>query len=153
VNRIGRHQMFMQIAEVVSRRSTCFRRNVGAIITAGNSIVSIGYNGPPSGDPHCTGNGCAHPVNGCYRAVHAEVNALDRIPDVRGPWDMYVTESPCPNCAEAIIDSVVNRVFYLHEYRLAAGRTKLMQARIQLYRMTPSGYIIDVATGELVELD
>jgi dCMP deaminase len=155
MNRIGRHQMLMQIAEVVSRRSTCFRRNVGCVITASHNIVAIGYNGPASGEPHCTGNGCADPVRGCQRAIHAEKNALDRIA-MKDVCDgrMYVTESPCPHCAKEIIDSgSIHEVFYLHEYRLAEGRVLIMRAGIKLYRMTPSGYIIDVATGDLVELD
>jgi dCMP deaminase len=151
VNRIGRHQMFMQIAEVVSRRSTCFRRNVGAVIVERNNIIGVGYNGPASGEAHCTGNGCAHPVNGCQRAVHAEANALDRASGRIGQWSMYVTESPCPACAEAIADSDIANVYFLHLYRLTYGLELLQSKQINLWRMTPSGYITNYATGELVE--
>lgn len=154
MNRISRHMMFMQTAEVVSRRSTCFRRNVGAVIVRDKNIVSIGYNGSPAGEPHCTGNGCASPLHGCLRAIHAERNALDHVAygtplDV---WDMYVTESPCPTCAMALIDSPVKRVFFLNAYRVSEGREIVMAAQISLYRMTPAGHIIDCRTEELVEI-
>lgn len=147
----------MQIAEVSSRRSTCFRRNVGAVIVDQNRhLVSIGYNGSPPGQPHCTGAGCASPIHGCTKAVHAERNALDRL-----EWDyskksltMYVTESPCPACATSIKASgIFGSVFFLHPYRLSEGRDILMAAEIGLYRMTPAGHIIDCVTEELVEID
>lgn len=148
--------MFMQIAEVASRRSTCFRRNVGAVIVSNKNIISIGYNGPPSGEPHCTGNGCT--TNGvCTRAVHAEINALDRSgKGTYSPsrlWSMYCTESPCPYCAKAIVDSNIGEVFYLNQYRLVEGIDVLMKGGVMVWRMTPSGYITNYKTGELVELE
>jgi dCMP deaminase len=156
MSRISRHQLYMQIAEVVSRRSTCFRRNVGAVIVEDKNIVSIGYNGPASGEPHCTGNGCAGP-HGCTRAIHAEVNALDRYDPYDGirttrVLSMYVTESPCAHCALAIVDSPVAEVFFLNQYRLTEGLDILTKGGVMVWRMTPSGYIIDYRTGELVEL-
>jgi dCMP deaminase len=146
---------FIQIAEVISRRSTCFRRNVGAVITRNNRIISVGYNGSPAGQPHCTGAGCADPVKGCTKAIHSEINALDHVPKghAHEAWRMYVTESPCPHCARAITDSPVRAVYFLHPYRLAAGRDMLMAAGIDLYRMTPAGHIIDCRTEELVDAD
>lgn len=146
--------MFMQIAEVASRRSTCFRRNVGAVIVANKNIISIGYNGPLSGEPHCTGNGCADPVRGCTRAIHAEINALDRAerPSPQASWSMYCTESPCPICAEAIVDSLVCEVFYLNQYRIIEGIDVLIKGGVMVWRMTPSGYIINYRTGKLMEL-
>lgn len=158
MSRISRHQMFMQIAEVASRRSTCFRRNVGAVIVANKNIISIGYNGPASGEPHCTGNGCADPTRGCQRAIHAEINALDRARDDRvfktsQLWSMYCTESPCDDCARAIVDSPVAEVFFLNQYRLVEGLNKLLLGGVMVWRMTPSGYIINYRTGELVELE
>jgi len=153
MSRISRHQMFMQVAEVASRRSTCFRRNVGAVIVANRNIISIGYNGPPASEIHCTGNGCA--TNGkCTRAVHAEINALDRVQGGGGwTWSMYCTESPCPDCAKAIVDSKVAEVFYLNQYRLVEGIDVLLRGGVMVWRMTPSGYVINYRTGELVELD
>jgi len=153
MNRISRHSMFMSIAEVASRRSTCFRRNVGAVIVANKNIISIGYNGPPSGEPHCTGNGCAGPSGACTRAVHAEVNALSRASGGgQWTWSMYCTESPCPACARVIVNSRVAEVFYLNQYRLIEGIETLILGGVVVWRMTPSGYIINFNSGELVDL-
>lgn len=154
--RISRHQLFMQVAEVISRRSTCYRRNVGAVIVANKNIISMGYNGPATGEPHCTGNECT--TNGiCTRAIHAEINALDhvRLSENNSPtkknWSMYVTESPCPHCAAAIADSQISEVFYLNQYRLIEGIDVLLEGGVTVWRMTPSGMIINYRTGELVE--
>lgn len=143
--------MFMQIAEVVSRRSTCFRRNVGAIIVKDNNILSIGYNGPDHGEPHCTGNGCADPVNGCTRAIHAEKNAIMRTPAIHfpGPFTMYVTESPCPDCAKYL--SGFEAVYFMHQYRIAKGCDMIVAAGVKLFRVTPAGHVIDWKTGHFVE--
>ena len=150
--RISRHQMFMQMAEVASRRATCFRRSVGAIIVKDKNIVSLGYNGPPAGEPHCTGATC--PVEGvCSRAVHAEANALDRL---KSDWSdenlvMYVTESPCMTCADKIIhDDRIRTVYFLNPYRDPSGVDYLTRY-IQVFRMTPAGYVIDYKSGVLVE--
>src|SRR5215831_10652027 len=81
LNRITRWQAFMQTAEVWSRRSTCMRRNVGAVIAVNDRIVSVGYNGAPPGEPHCDGKTCIPPgCIGCARAVHAEINAIKYLP-------------------------------------------------------------------------
>ena len=150
--RISRHQCFMQVAEVVARRSTCFRRNVGAVITVDHRIVSVGYNGSASGEAHCTGAGCAGP-NGCTRAIHAEVNAINHVPKGAGGrhWRMYVTESPCPSCADELEQSPCSEVYFLNQYRLTEGNAKLVAANIRLFRMTPAGHIVDWATNELIE--
>src|SRR4051794_31930973 len=118
MQRISRQLMFMQMAEAASRRSTCFRRNVGAVITVNNNVVSIGYNGPPSGEDHCRGNRCVPPgMTGCQRAVHAEINAVTRwktqkFGDVAR---MYVTESPCKDCARVLqsLRDAIQSVYYL----------------------------------------
>lgn len=155
MNRISRHTMFMQMAEVASRRSTCFRRNVGAIITRENVPISIGWNGAPAGEPHCIGNACVPPgQTGCTRAVHAEVNALKRIPNgmwEMGPFSMYVTESPCPHCARSILESQIMDVYYLNEYRLVEGIDTLIGGGVRVWRVTPSGYLINRRTNELME--
>ena len=152
-HRISRQVMFMQIAEVISRRSTCFRRNVGAIIVRDNNIVSMGYNGPDHGEPHCTGNGCADPVNGCTRSIHAEKNAVDRVPEgLFGPFTMYVTESPCPDCAQYILNQLdIREVYFMHQYRVAKGCDMIVSAGVKLFRVTPAGHIIDWETGHFIE--
>jgi dCMP deaminase len=146
----------MGIAELAARRSTCFRGNVGAVIISNNrDPVSIGYNGPPSGEPHCQGNGCSlGPTGGCVRSVHAEINALDRM-ELRvgqGPFDLYVTSNPCPDCANAIVDSgLIQRVYYQSPYRIKTGIGVLLDAQIEVFRLSPSGYLVNERTQEVLE--
>jgi dCMP deaminase len=143
--------MYMQIAEVVSRRSTCMRRNVGTVIVQHNNIISIGYNGPLSGQPHCFGKECA-PQGFCSRAIHSEMNAITRMRAVDASREliMYTTESPCPICATAIMGSPITSLYYLHLYRITEGIDRISQ-RIPVFRMTPSGYLVDHTTGELID--
>jgi dCMP deaminase len=148
-HRITRDQAFMQTAEVWSRRSTCMRRNVGAVIVVNNRIVSIGYNGAPPGEPHCDGKTCVPPgLLGCTRAIHAEVNAIDFLPAQfnLAPKHLYITESPCPACAAKIIAGPVVKNFlsvtFLHEYRVDSGIKTLIIGGITVQRMTPSGYLV-----------
>lgn len=151
--RITRHTAMMQTAEVWSQRSTCFRRNVGAVVASDNRIVSVGYNGAPAGEPHCFGEHCVPPGQvGCIRATHAEINALDHVPlsCFKRPLVMYVTESPCHACAQAILDTFVREVYYLNEYRDPRGIETLITGGVKVFRMTPSGYIIDRSTGRLI---
>jgi dCMP deaminase len=155
--RISRKQMFMGMAELAAKRSTCYRGNIGALIVHENSPVGLGYNGPPAGDEHCKGNSCEiHEVTkGCLRSVHAEVNALARMPNVTWPHhgcDMFVTSNPCPACAARIVDSgVIGRVYYQSPYRITTGIKELLNADIRVYRFSPSGYLVDEATGEVLE--
>lgn len=148
--RISRHAMFMQMAEAASRRSTCYRRSVGAVIVMGNNVTGIGYNGVPKGEPHCTGATCPGPL-GCSRAIHAEVNVLERAHSPVLGSTLYTTESPCPDCAELLILRGIKRIFYLHEYRIREGLDRLVAAGVEVYRLTPGGYITDYATNELVK--
>lgn len=153
MSRISREQMFMDICEVIARRSTCGRGNVGAIlVTEEHNIVSIGYNGPPSGEPHCKLNNCEkNTTGGCLRSVHAERNAIKRAPMYNAFFDMYVTVSPCINCANDIIrDKRIRRVYFRQEYRIRDGITHLMNNGIEVYKVTPAGYVIEVGENEFV---
>lgn len=154
--RITRKQMWMGMAELAAKRSTCFRGNVGAIVVWENTPISIGYNGPPSGEPHCHGNGCPLIEGGCSRSVHAEINAIDRLPFAMDAGDemaeMYVTSGPCPNCSTAIIDSgIFDRVYYQSPYRIGSGLKAMIDHGIKVFRFTPSGYLINEATSEVLE--
>lgn len=150
--RISRDQMFMEIAHTVSKRSTCFRGNVGAIVVRDNSIVSIGYNGPPAGEEHCLGNSCPlTEAGGCSRSYHAEENALSRYDQKGISLALYCTHGPCPACARLILAHPVQRVVYATPYRLAEGEQILIRHLVRVERLTPAGYLIDIATGKLVE--
>lgn len=76
MKRLSWHEYFLQIAKVVASRSTCPRASVGAVIVRDNRILSTGYNGAASGEPHCTEVGCLVENGHCQRAIHAETNAV-----------------------------------------------------------------------------
>lgn len=156
MNRITRHQMWMEMAGVAAKRSTCYRGNVGAIIVSpDHKVVSVGYNGPPSGDPHCTGLSCERTESGgCLRSVHAEVNAIMRAPKRRFPKgsSMYCTYSPCAACTQAILNEPrITSVYYQIPYRINDHLNWLLKADVFVGRVTPNGMVIDERTKELVE--
>lgn len=108
---------FMDIAVMVSERSTCPRLHVGAVLVRDRRIKGTGYNGSPKGLPHCDEDGCLMVNNHCVRTIHAEVNCLMEVaPEEREGATMYVTHTPCPECQKLIITSGVKRVVYLNEY-------------------------------------
>ena len=152
--RISRKEMWMGMALLAAKRSTCFRGNVGCIIVADNMPVSIGYNGPPAGEPHCKGNDCeTTEEGGCLRSLHAEQNALNRLPPYYvDKLDLYVTSNPCLRCANLIVaHGAITRVFYQSPYRIKAGIPVLHEAGIEVFRFSPSGYLVNEATGEVLE--
>ena len=147
--RISRHQAFMETARIWARRSTCFRGNVGAVVVCQNSIIAIGYNGPPSGHDHCYGLNCGTPQLGCTRSIHAEINALTRVPTPLKdePLELYVTDSPCPHCFDFINTYRIQALYYHSLYRI---HEHLLGANFPIYRLMPNGYVIDHNTGELM---
>lgn len=155
--RISRQAMFIEIAKTVAKRATCFRLNVGAVVVHDNRIVSIGYNGSPPGEPHCTGHTCAG-ASQCKQTIHAEVNALNYITAIYDQedveFDLYVTDSPCVDCANHILaDSRVRRVFFATPYRIADGLDLMVSQGLGVYRVLPAGYVIDWATQQLLDED
>ena len=153
--RITRPQMFMEIAGIVAQRSTCMRLNVGAVMVHQRSIVSIGYNGVPAGEEHCRGNDCPG-KHGCKLTIHAEVNALARLPEgIDGPVDMYCTDSPCYDCWMQIValHENVERVFFGTPYRVNDHLMTVGRNNLTLYRVTPAGHVMDWKTKELVDVE
>lgn len=147
--------MYMEIAHVVSKRSTCFRLNVGAVVVVKNRIVSIGYNGSPPGAPHCQGNACPG-KNGCHETIHAEVNAVDYVPPSlwAQPKDLYVTDSPCEDCFTYVGSRHVSRLFFDRPYRINSHLLEYPQLfPAGIYQVMPSGYVIDWKTKEIVDAD
>lgn len=145
MSRISRPAMFMEIAHIVAKRATCFRLNVGAVITHKNRIISIGYNGVAPGEPHCLGRDCPG-KDGCTLTTHAEINALDYIPThaVFPKIEMYVTDSPCEECARAIRnDQRVMKLYYQTPYRVSEGLDIIRGGRIEVFRVLPSGLVVD----------
>jgi dCMP deaminase len=155
VMRISRDQMWMEMARTASKRSTCHRLSVGALLVHGNNVLSVGYNGPPSGQPHCKGNDC--PLNdkgGCVSADHAEKNAIERAPVMPKDNDaifLYVTDSPCRACAELIGKAGIHCVVYEKPYRDITPVDDILIKKydIAVYRLTPSGYLMNHETGQV----
>jgi len=118
---------FMQMAQVVAGRSTCLRRQVGAVMVKDKQILSTGYNGSPSGLQHCDEVGCLRQSLGVpsgerheiCRAVHAEQNALVQAAKhgvaITGA-DLYTTHQPCVLCTKLLINAGIKRVIYRHSY-------------------------------------
>lgn len=150
--RISRHSMYMEIAHTVAKRSTCMRLNVGAVMVHERSIVSMGYNGAPSGEPHC-GPGHCLATSACRRTIHAEVNALERAPVGLRGLDLYVTHSPCVVCWDRMWGSGrVNRVFFGAEYRETQHLVEGNLFEMGIYRVLPSGLVVDWITREVVDV-
>ena len=117
-------EYFMQLAMVVSTRSTCQRRSVGCVLVdARNQILATGYNGVVSGALHCNeGYHCpgAHAKSGssldsCY-AVHAEQNALIQCKNVQDIHKLYTTCEPCHSCMKLLLNTNCKDIVYLHPY-------------------------------------
>jgi dCMP deaminase len=105
----------MNIAVAASERSTCPRAAVGAIVAREKHVISTGYNGSPSGEPHCEDIGCAIVEGRCVRTVHAEINAIMRA-GFTVSCSLYTTHLPCFECSKIIINSGIISVYYAYEY-------------------------------------
>ena len=118
--RVSWDQYFMNIAEVVSSRSTCNRKFVGSVIVKDKTILSTGYNGSIRGMPHCADVGCMMEDNHCVATVHAEQNAIIQAAKngvmIEGAA-IYVTASPCWNCFKSIANSGIKKIIYGQFYR------------------------------------
>lgn len=116
MSRISIKEYFMEIAISASKRSTCPRALVGAAVTLDNQLVSIGYNGAPTKQPHCEDIGCNVVHGHCISVVHAEVNAiLQSKRDIRGA-DLYCTHFPCFECCKVIMNAGICSVYYHFSY-------------------------------------
>lgn len=126
MTRISKEELYLRMAEVAAQRSACNRAQIGAVITDVElrTVLSVGYNGPPRRLANaCPGDPSTPGACGC---VHAEVNALLKAPF--GPeLALFVTSSPCVNCAQLILNSGVRVVYYRHLYRLRAGLALLSE--------------------------
>lgn len=150
-----RPMMWMAMAQEAAKRATCMRLNVGAVIVSGRHLMSMGYNGFPQGEPHCTGNICSGRNPGGCPTIHAEVNALEHLPDeFNGTFDIYCTDSPCQKCAEMLAARNCKRVFFAYPYRITDSLDWLLRhQKIPSYRVLPAGYVMDWTTKELVDVE
>jgi len=118
---------FMEIAQIVSKRSTCLRRAVGAVLVKDKQILATGYNGTPKGLPHCEEVGCLreqlHVPSGqmheLCRGIHAEQNSVIQAAvngvSISGST-LYCTHQPCVVCSKILINAGIKRVVYANPY-------------------------------------
>ncbi|MBR5511353.1 MAG: dCMP deaminase family protein [Bacteroidaceae bacterium] len=123
---------YIRMAKIWAENSYCKRRQVGAIIVKDKMIISDGYNGTPSGFENICEDesGLTKPY-----VLHAEANAITKIARSGNNSDgatLYVTASPCIECAKLIIQAGIKRVVYSEEYRLKDGIELLQRAGIEV---------------------
>lgn len=139
--RISREQMLMEWAYTASKRGTCGRLAVGAVIARASRPMSAGYVGAMSGEPHCEEARCDL-TKPCTRTRHAEDNAIEFAVrqgyDLRGA-DMFITDSPCLDCARLITISGISRVFFDREYRVTDGIQLLLSSGVEVHRVLSNG--------------
>ena len=127
-NRITKDEYFMRIAQVVSLRSTCMKRKVGAVLVKESHILSTGYNGAPSGFSHCTLETCVRKdlKSGekpeLCRGVHAEINCIIQAAihgtSIMGDTTLFSTHFPCMNCLKLVINAGIKRIVYREGYNM-----------------------------------
>ena len=121
--RPSRDEIYMQDALNHSRRGTCSRRQCGCVLINNRGhVLSIGYNGNPSGLPHCIDTPClaskapsGTALDECL-AVHAEMNALLQCPNIYDIDTAYCTSAPCTLCIRLLINTSCTRIVYLNDY-------------------------------------
>ena len=128
-------EKYMEMASVWATNSYCKRRQVGALLVKDRMIISDGYNGTPSGFENvCEDeNGVTKPY-----VLHAEANAISKVAKSANSADgatLYVTASPCVECAKLIIQSGIRRVVYRDEYRLTDGIDLLRRAGVEVEKI------------------
>jgi dCMP deaminase len=118
-------QAYMKTAGIFAELSHAQRLHVGAIIVKDNRVISIGYNGMPSGwDNDCEYTQEDGTLKSKAEVLHAETNAiakLARSTESGLDADLFVTHSPCLDCAKLIYQSGIKRVFYANAYRDNSG--------------------------------
>ena len=124
-------EYFMEITQLVAQRSTCDRAFVGCVlVNSDHRIVSTGYNGTASGNPHCIDVGHRMRDGHCIATIHAEMNALlycakEGIP-AKGSI-CYVTHFPCLNCTKALIQAGISAIYYHEAYRVGDYALEILE--------------------------
>ncbi len=123
---------YLQMARIWAQNSYCQRRQVGALVVKNGMIISDGYNGTPSGFENVCedDNGVTKPY-----VLHAEANAITKLARSSNNSEgstIYITASPCIECAKLIIQAGIKRVVYGEKYRLTDGIELLERAGIEV---------------------
>jgi len=150
--RMGRpswQDYFLEITRLVAKRSTCLRRGVGALIVKDKRILATGYNGAPSGLPHCLDVGCLREDLGIppgerheiCRGIHAEQNAILQAAlygvSIKGAA-LFCTHQPCALCAKMAINAGIRQIIYCGDYPDELATQMLKEARVELVRVENS---------------
>lgn len=128
---IKKHNLYLDLARRIALESYCIRLKVGAIIVKDGNIISFGYNGTPSGmNNTCEENNVTH-----QHVLHAESNAITKAcksPISTQGATMYMTHSCCVECAKLIIQSGIQKVYYISKYRDDSGVKLLQRAGVEV---------------------
>ncbi len=145
--RLSWDEYFMQMAELTAKRSTCLRRQVGAVIVRDRHIIATGYNGAPRGLKHCDERGgCLRQQLGVpsgqrhelCRALHAEQNAIIQAATLGQSIEdgtIYVTHQPCVICAKMIINAGIKRIVVREAYPDEMATEILDEAGIRVIQL------------------
>ncbi len=140
------NEYFMGLADMVATRATCIRRQVGAVLVKDKRILATGYNGAPTGLPHCRETGCLRArlkvpsgeKHELCRGVHAEQNAIIQAAyhgiKVKGAT-IYCSHQPCSICAKMIINAGIKKVFFKNAYNDSMSETMFDQAGVALIHL------------------
>jgi len=139
--RITRGQLFMEVARLYGRRSSCPRADVGAIAVVQGRIIATGYCGSPEGASHCVDVGCDMIEGHCIRSIHAEANlvayAARTGTSLKGTY-IYCTHAPCFNCAQLLLQAGISWYVWEHPYRRnGLGLLERGGVKISLYPEGP----------------
>jgi dCMP deaminase len=153
MNRPSWDHYFLELAHIVSKRSTCIRRQVGAVITRDKRILTTGYNGPPSGIQHCEDVGCLREKlnvpsgerHELCRGLHAEQNAIIQA-SLHGvslnEGILYCTHQPCIICAKMLINAGIKEIKFVHGYPDELSQEFLAEAKIKVIKIEDKDLIV-----------
>lgn len=141
-------EYFMEIAYLVAKRSTCLRRQVGAVVVKNKNILATGYNGAPRGITHCEVTGCIREKlnvpsgerHELCRGLHAEQNAIIQAAfhgtSIAGAH-LYCTNRPCIICSKMIINAGIEKVYYQDGYSDPLAEEMISESGLILIKMEP----------------
>lgn len=130
-------KIWSDFAQLISQRSYDPRLKVGAVIVTSDNtqVLSVGYNGNHSGGPNVVDS--ISPGESGF--IHAENNALIKLDyNHHKPRKMYLTDSPCSNCAKLILNAGIAEVYYINEYRDTTGLDLLRSFGVSVARIYDS---------------
>lgn len=143
-------EYFMEITHLVARRSTCLRRQVGAVLVKDKNILATGYNGAPSGVAHCLDVGCLREKLGVpsgerhelCRGLHAEQNAIIQAAKHGTNIDnstLYCTTMPCIICSKMIINAGIRRIIFEEGYSDTLAAEMIEESGVLVEKFQVSG--------------